>query len=212
MAALNAYPLVGYKTMKAAVVALTENLAAHNAAHGVRANAILPGLMNTPMAIEARVARGTAREEVIASRDKRVPLRRRMGTGWDVAYAALYLHSDEALSLIINLWFRELKRIPPARRTITHRQGRPHDGEQDGDGDANPRQHGRSLGDFPRVRCCRRSRLRDRGKVRYRQIAGIAAQHPGRPESSLPSQSRHHATFCVSGCLAQVMLGDAALR
>jgi len=96
MAALNAYPLVGYKTMKAAVVALTENLAAHNAAHGVRANAILPGLMNTPMAIESRVAKGTAREEVIASRDRRVPLRRRMGTGWDVAYAALYLHSDEA--------------------------------------------------------------------------------------------------------------------
>jgi NAD(P)-dependent dehydrogenase (short-subunit alcohol dehydrogenase family) len=96
MAARNAYPLVGYKTMKAAVVALTENLAAGNAAHGVRANAILPGLMNTPMAIESRVARGTSREDVIASRDRRVPLRRRMGTGWDVAYAALYLHSDEA--------------------------------------------------------------------------------------------------------------------
>ena len=107
MAALNAYPLVGYKTTKAAVVALTENLAAHNAAYGVRANAILPGLMNTPMAIEARVAQGTAREEVIAARDRRVPLRRRMGTGWDVAYAALYLHSDEAafvtgISLIVD--------------------------------------------------------------------------------------------------------------
>jgi NAD(P)-dependent dehydrogenase (short-subunit alcohol dehydrogenase family) len=96
MAARNAYPLVGYKTMKAAVVAFTENLAAANAGYGVRANAILPGLMNTPMAIEARVAAGTSREEVIASRDRRVPLRRRMGTGWDVAYAALFLHSDEA--------------------------------------------------------------------------------------------------------------------
>jgi NAD(P)-dependent dehydrogenase (short-subunit alcohol dehydrogenase family) len=84
-AARNAYPLVGYKTTKAAVVALTENLAAANARYGVRAHAILPGLMNTPMAIEARVAQGTAREEVIASRDRRVPLRRRMGTGWDVA-------------------------------------------------------------------------------------------------------------------------------
>jgi len=42
------------------------------------------------------VAKGTPREDVIASRDQRVPLRRRMGTGWDVAYAALYLHSDEA--------------------------------------------------------------------------------------------------------------------
>ena len=96
MAARNAYPLVGYKTMKAAVVALTENLAAANARYGVRANAILPGLMNTPMAIESRVAAGVPREEVIASRDRRVPLRRRMGTGWDVAYAALFLHSDEA--------------------------------------------------------------------------------------------------------------------
>ena len=96
MAARNAYPLVGYKTTKAGVVALTENLAAANAQYGVRANSILPGLMNTPRAIEARVAQGGQREEVIASRDRRVPLRRRMGTGWDVAYAALFLHSDEA--------------------------------------------------------------------------------------------------------------------
>jgi NAD(P)-dependent dehydrogenase (short-subunit alcohol dehydrogenase family) len=96
MAARNAYPLVGYKTTKAAVVALTENLAAHNAQYGVRANAILPGLMNTPMAIEARVAKGAPRAEVVASRDRRVPLGRKMGTGWDVAYAALFLHSDEA--------------------------------------------------------------------------------------------------------------------
>jgi len=107
MAALNAYPLVGYKTMKAAVVALTENLAAHNAKYGVRANSILPGLMNTPMAIESRVAAGTPRDEVIAARDRRVPLGRRMGTGWDVANAALFLHSEEAgfitgVSLIVD--------------------------------------------------------------------------------------------------------------
>src|SRR5262249_59245046 len=81
MAAINAYPLVGYKTTKAAVVALTENLAAHNARYGVRANSILPGLMNTPMAIEARVAKGTPRAEVSASRDRRVPLRRGVGPG-----------------------------------------------------------------------------------------------------------------------------------
>lgn len=52
--------------------------------------------MNTPMAIEARVARGTSREEVIAPRDRSVPLRRRMGAGWDVAYAALFLHSGRS--------------------------------------------------------------------------------------------------------------------
>jgi NAD(P)-dependent dehydrogenase (short-subunit alcohol dehydrogenase family) len=96
MAARSAYPYVGYKTTKAAVIALTENLAAANARYGVRANTILPGLMNTPMAIEARVTAGADRDQLIAQRDSRVPLGRKMGTGWDVAYAALFLHSDEA--------------------------------------------------------------------------------------------------------------------
>jgi NAD(P)-dependent dehydrogenase (short-subunit alcohol dehydrogenase family) len=96
MAAREAYPYVGYKTTKVAVIGLTENLAAYNARHGIRVNAILPGLMNTPMAIEARVAAGGDRAEIIAQRDRRVPLGRKMGSGWDVAYAALFLHSDEA--------------------------------------------------------------------------------------------------------------------
>jgi NAD(P)-dependent dehydrogenase (short-subunit alcohol dehydrogenase family) len=96
MAARSNYPYVGYKTTKAAVIALTENLAAANARFGVRVNCILPGLMNTPMAIEARVAQGADRDQLIAQRDSRVPLGRKMGTGWDVAYAALFLHSDEA--------------------------------------------------------------------------------------------------------------------
>ena len=96
LAAAQAYPLLGYKTMKAAMVAMTENVAAANAQYGIRVNAILPGLMNTPMAIEARVAQGRTRAEVIAARDSRIPLGRKMGTGWDVAHAALFLHSDEA--------------------------------------------------------------------------------------------------------------------
>ena len=96
LAAIQAYPLVGYRTMKAAVIALTENLAAAHAPDNIRVNTILPGLMNTPMAIENRVAQGTPRDEVIAGRDRQIPLGRKMGTGWDVAYAALFLHSDEA--------------------------------------------------------------------------------------------------------------------
>ena len=96
MAVRSAYAYVGYKTTKAAVVALTENLAGFNAEYDIRANVILPGLMNTPMAIESRVAAGTPRDEVIASRDANVPLGRKMGSGWDVAYASLFLHSDEA--------------------------------------------------------------------------------------------------------------------
>jgi NAD(P)-dependent dehydrogenase (short-subunit alcohol dehydrogenase family) len=96
MAARHEYPRVGYKTTKAAVIALTENLAAANARYGVRANAIMPGKINTPMAIEARVAAGGNRAEVIANRDAMIPLGGKMGTAWDVAYAALFLHSDEA--------------------------------------------------------------------------------------------------------------------
>ncbi len=106
-AAKTAYPLLGYKTMKAAVIALTENIAAMYAADGVRANAVLPGLINTPMAVESRVKKGIPRAEVIAERDVRIPLRRKMGTAWDVANAALFLHSDEAnfitgISLIVD--------------------------------------------------------------------------------------------------------------
>ena len=97
LSAWEAYPLVGYKTMKYALLALTQQLAAANARYRVRVNAILPGLMNTPMAIEARVGQGTmSREEVIAMRNMRVPLGHEMGSAWDVAYAALFLHSDEA--------------------------------------------------------------------------------------------------------------------
>lgn len=96
MAVRHAYPLVGYKTTKTAILGLTENLASTNAAHGIRVNTILPGLMNTPMAIENRVTETTSREEVIAGRNRRVPLGREMGTAWDVANASLFLHSDEA--------------------------------------------------------------------------------------------------------------------
>jgi NAD(P)-dependent dehydrogenase (short-subunit alcohol dehydrogenase family) len=96
MAAWKPYPLVGYKTTKAAVIALTEQLAALNARYGVRANVILPGLMNTPMAIEARVSIDKSRAEVVAERDRQVPLRRRMGSAWDVAHAAAFLASDRA--------------------------------------------------------------------------------------------------------------------
>ena len=96
MAAWKPYPLVGYKTTKAAVVAFTEQLAALNARYGIRANVILPGLMNTPMAIEARISDTKTREQVIADRDQQVPLGRKMGTAWDVAHAAAFLASDRA--------------------------------------------------------------------------------------------------------------------
>ena len=97
LAAWSAYPLVAYKTTKAAVIALTEQLAIQNAPYGVRANVILPGLMDTPMAVDTRAkALGKTRDEVAAMRDAKVPLGGKMGTAWDVANAAMFLASDEA--------------------------------------------------------------------------------------------------------------------
>ena len=97
IASICSTPIVAYKTSKAGVNALTHQIAMENARYGIRANAILPGLMNTPMAVEGiSKARGIPREELIRKRDKSVPLGSKMGTAWDVAYAALFLASDEA--------------------------------------------------------------------------------------------------------------------
>jgi NAD(P)-dependent dehydrogenase (short-subunit alcohol dehydrogenase family) len=88
---------VAYKTSKAGINSYTQALAVGNARYGIRANVIMPGLMNTPMAIEgiSRQA-GIPKDELIRQRDAQVPLRATMGTAWDVAYAALFLASDEA--------------------------------------------------------------------------------------------------------------------
>ncbi|HTA99458.1 MAG TPA: SDR family NAD(P)-dependent oxidoreductase [Bradyrhizobium sp.] len=97
MAVITTYPYVAYKATKAAMVAFTEQLAYQNAQYGIRANVILPGLMNTPMAVDTRAREfKKSRAEVEAERDAKVPLRRKMGTAWDVANAALFLASDEA--------------------------------------------------------------------------------------------------------------------
>ena len=88
--------LTAYKISKAGVNALTHALAVTNARFGIRANAIMPGLIDTPMAVDATArARGVAREDVAAARARVVPLGHQ-GTAWDIAHAALFLASDEA--------------------------------------------------------------------------------------------------------------------
>jgi NAD(P)-dependent dehydrogenase (short-subunit alcohol dehydrogenase family) len=88
--------LTAYKISKAGVNALTQALAVTNARFGIRVNAIMPGLIDTPMAVDATArARGVAREVVADARARTVPLGHQ-GTAWDVAHAALYLASDEA--------------------------------------------------------------------------------------------------------------------
>jgi len=90
-------PTLAYKTSKAGVNAMTQNLAIENAPYRIRVNAILPGYMDTPIAIERRVReRGVDREIIRRERDAQVPLASKMGTAWDVAAAAAFLASDEA--------------------------------------------------------------------------------------------------------------------
>ena len=89
--------MVAYEVSKAGVNRLTLSVASANAKYGLRCNAILPGLMDTPMAIDG-VSRATGRStsETRALRSARVPLNAAMGSGWDTAYAALFLASDES--------------------------------------------------------------------------------------------------------------------
>ncbi|NDZ18770.1 3-oxoacyl-ACP reductase [Variovorax sp. WS11] len=90
-------PNITYRTSKAGLIAFTQQLAIQNAAYGVRANAILPGVIDTPMSVDQRVSLlGGTREELSAKRNREVPLRGKQGTGWDVANAALFLASEEA--------------------------------------------------------------------------------------------------------------------
>ena len=95
-ASLSMRPTVTYKTSKGAINTFTQHVAAENARFGIRANAILPGLIDTPMAIERRAQEtGRPRAEIRAERDLLVPMGY-MGQAWDVANAAVFLASDEA--------------------------------------------------------------------------------------------------------------------
>lgn len=97
VASVAATGMLAYKVSKAGVNALTQQLAIANARHGIRVNAILPGLMDTPMAIEGMsAATGVPKEELRKARDSMVPLGGQMGTAWDVANAAVFLASDES--------------------------------------------------------------------------------------------------------------------
>ena len=88
---------LAYEVSKAGVNRLTTSVAQSNARYGVRCNAIMMGYMDTPMAVSG-IASATGRPtaEVRAERDARVPLRGKMGDGWDTAHAALFLASDDA--------------------------------------------------------------------------------------------------------------------
>ncbi|MFB6549275.1 SDR family NAD(P)-dependent oxidoreductase [Streptomyces sp. NPDC056405] len=87
---------IAYTTSKSAVHAMTRSLALEYAPHGVRVNAVAPGMMDTPMGVDS-VARstGTPRDDVAARRAALVPMGHQ-GTAQNVADAALFFASDES--------------------------------------------------------------------------------------------------------------------
>jgi len=90
------FPYAAYTATKGAVSALTRNIAIQHAPDGIRANCVLPGLMDTPLIRGALVeGYGGDIEAMITKRHNQVPMGH-MGDAWDTAYAALFLASDEA--------------------------------------------------------------------------------------------------------------------
>ena len=92
---INRYPYFSYFSAKAALNNLTRAIAVRYAAEGIRANAVLPGVIDTPL-VESQIAgQFKDRNEMLRARNAASPMGR-MGTAWDVAHAALFLASDEA--------------------------------------------------------------------------------------------------------------------
>ena len=97
IAAICSMNAIAYKASKAGMNSLSQAIAIDNARFGIRSNVIMPGLMDTPIAIEGiSKALNKTRDEVRERRNAQVPLGSKMGDAWDVAKAALFLASDDA--------------------------------------------------------------------------------------------------------------------
>ncbi len=85
-----------YGASKAGMISLTREIAVEYASKGIRANAVLPGMMNTPFVVSALTeAWGGDVGDMIKMRDAMCPTGKQ-GESWDVASASLFLASDEA--------------------------------------------------------------------------------------------------------------------
>jgi len=88
---------VGYSASKYGLIQLTRQIAVRHGPDGIRCNTIIPGMIDTPL-LEVRVSKQKGRADLATLRAEaktRVPLGRR-GEAWDVAYAALFLASEES--------------------------------------------------------------------------------------------------------------------
>jgi NAD(P)-dependent dehydrogenase (short-subunit alcohol dehydrogenase family) len=87
-------PVVAYSAAKAGILGLTRSVAVHYAEKNIRANCILPSLINTSMIHGALEHYGGDLEKMVAIRDGQCPMKK-MGDAWDVAHAALFLASEQ---------------------------------------------------------------------------------------------------------------------
>jgi NAD(P)-dependent dehydrogenase (short-subunit alcohol dehydrogenase family) len=89
------YPYIAYYAAKAAVNNFTMGLALQYAKDGIRVNAVMPGLMNTPLIFQQISGQYQDADAMVRARDAACPMGR-MGSAWDIAKAALFLASDDA--------------------------------------------------------------------------------------------------------------------
>jgi len=92
---VNRMPYFGYYASKAGLNHFTRALAVNYGPYGIRANALLPGVMDTPLIYKQIAGTFDSVEAMIQARNAASPMGR-MGDAWDVAYAALFLASDES--------------------------------------------------------------------------------------------------------------------
>lgn len=91
------YPHLAYNVTKAAIIQFARMIAQQYAGQGIRANTVVPGLIDTPRVRNtvARMFSADDFDEAKAARDRQVPMGR-MGSPWEVANAVAFLASDEA--------------------------------------------------------------------------------------------------------------------
>ncbi len=81
--------LPAYDASKAALGGLMRHVAREGARRGIRANTLCPGLVDTPLGRRTSALRKSRNSAGIPFG--------RMATGWEIAYAALFLISDESV-------------------------------------------------------------------------------------------------------------------
>jgi NAD(P)-dependent dehydrogenase (short-subunit alcohol dehydrogenase family) len=92
------YPHLAYSVTKAALIQFTRMIAQEYAAEGIRANTVIPGLIDTPRIkknVSAAFSTHGNQAQLRDTRKHQVPMKR-MGTAWEVANAIAFLASDDA--------------------------------------------------------------------------------------------------------------------